>query len=125
MFSFERIAERRIKEAIQKGEFDNLEGKGKPLKYEDDSHIPPDLRMAYKILKNAGFLPPELMAEKEVHDAIDLLAAMKDERKRYKQIKKLNIMITKMNMMRQRPVNFEKNQVYFHKIVEKVRLEKE
>lgn len=125
MFSFERIAERRIREAIQKGEFDNLEGKGKPLKFEDDSHIPPDLRMAYKILKNAGFLPPELMAEKEINDALDLLTEMKDERKRYKQIKKLNIMITKMNMLRQRPVNFEKNQVYFHKIVEKVPVNKE
>ncbi len=125
MFSFERIAERRIREAIQKGEFDNLEGKGKPLKFEDDSHIPPDLRMAYKILKNAGFLPPELMAEKEINDALDLLTEMKDERKRYKQIKKLNIMITKMNMLRQRPVNFEKNQLYFHKIVEKVPVNKE
>jgi len=125
MFSFEKIAERRIREAIQKGDFDNLKGKGKPLKFEDDSHIPPDLRMAYKILRNAGFLPPELMAEKEINDAIDLLSEMKDERKRYKQIKKLNIMITKMNMMRSRPVNFEKHQVYFQKIVEKVPIKTE
>ncbi len=125
MFSFERIAERRIQEAMKKGDFENLAGKGKPLKFEDDSFIPPDLRMAYKILKNAGFLPPELLAEKEIKDAVDLLSEMKDERKRYKQIKKLNIMITKMNMMRARPVNFEKHQVYFQKIVEKVHIEKE
>ena len=45
------IAENRIREAQQNGEFDNLPGMGKPLEFEDDSNIPEDLRMAYKILK--------------------------------------------------------------------------
>ena len=46
------IAEKRIAEAMDKGEFDNLPGRGKPLEIEDLSAVPEDLRMAYKILKN-------------------------------------------------------------------------
>ena len=53
------IAEEKIREAQAEGAFDNLPGRGRPLQYEDDSGIPPDLRMAYKVLKNAGCLPPE------------------------------------------------------------------
>lgn len=49
------VAEEKIREAIKEGAFDNLPGAGKPLVLEDDSHIPPEFRMAYKILKNAGY----------------------------------------------------------------------
>ena len=51
------IAEQRIREACERGAFDSLPGAGKPLELEDDSHIPEDLRMAYKLLKNAGYVP--------------------------------------------------------------------
>ncbi len=124
MFNFTRIAERRIQEAMERGEFDNLEGKGRPLVFEDDSFVPQDLRMAYKILKNAGFLPPELLVEKEITDATDLLVAMEDERERYKQARKLNLLVTKANMLRKRPINLEKHQVYYRKIVERVTVRK-
>lgn len=49
------IAERKIQEAIEEGQLDNLPGYGKPLELEDLSHIPPDMRMAYTLLKNSGF----------------------------------------------------------------------
>ena len=49
------IAEQRIEESMRRGEFDNLEGKGKKIVFEDDSMVPEDLRMAYKMLKNAGY----------------------------------------------------------------------
>lgn len=124
MFIFYKIAEQRIREAMENGAFDNLEGKGKPLVFEDDSFVPPDLRMAYKILKNSGFLPPELEVEKEIKKAEDLLAAMSDERQRYMQAKKLNVLITKANMLRKRPINLEKNQVYYRKIVERITVRK-
>ena len=58
---YEKIVEQRIKEAMEKGEFDNLPGKGRPIPLEDDSHVPEDLRLAYKVLKNADCLPPELL----------------------------------------------------------------
>jgi len=66
IFFFERLAEKRIQEAIRQGQFENLPGRGKPIIFEDDSMVPQDLRMAYKMLKNAGFIPPELQTEKEI-----------------------------------------------------------
>ncbi len=124
MFKFTRIAERRIREAMEQGQFENLKGKGRPLNLEDDSFVPQDLRMAYKMLKNAGFLPPELQEEREIKQAIELLSTMEDERERYRQVMKLNIMITKANMMRSRPINLEVDQVYYRKIVERVKVRK-
>ncbi len=122
MLNFEIIAERRIQQAMKDGAFDNLQGKGKPLVFEDDSMIPPDLRMAYKILKNAGFIPPAIQNEREIQHALDMLDQMDDERERYAQVTKLNLMITKGNMMRQRPIYLEADQVYYRKVVEKVKL---
>lgn len=58
----EFIAERRIAEALAKGELDELPGAGKPLELDDDALIPEELRMAYRILKNAGYAPEEVRA---------------------------------------------------------------
>jgi DnaJ-like protein len=55
MLALEIIAERRIKEAIERGEFDDLPGAGQPLELDElDPAIPVELRMAYRILRNAG-----------------------------------------------------------------------
>jgi len=67
--ALERVAEKRINEAIQRGEFDNLPGSGEPLNLEDDRQIPNDLRLAYKVLRNADCLPPELELKKEIRTA--------------------------------------------------------
>lgn len=60
MLDLEWIAERRIREAIERGDFDQLPGAGKPLALDDDPLVPEDLRVAYRILKNAGYAPPEV-----------------------------------------------------------------
>jgi len=52
------IAERRIAEAMAEGQFDNLPGRGRPLHLEDLSHLAPEMRLAYIVLKNSGFLEP-------------------------------------------------------------------
>lgn len=123
MLNFEIIAERRIRQAMEEGAFEDLEGRGKPLVFEDDSMVPPDLRMAYKILKNAGFLPPAVQNERDIQNALDLLEDLDDERERYAQVTKLNLLITKGNMLRKhRPINLEEDQVYYRKVVEKVKL---
>ncbi len=122
MLNFEIIAERRIRQAMEEGAFENLEGQGRPLVFEDDSMVPPDLRMAYKILKNAGFVPPAIDNEKEIKNALDLLEDLEDEKERYVQVTKLNLMITKGNLMRQRPIFLEADQVYYRKVVERVKL---
>jgi hypothetical protein len=116
----ERIAEERIREAQLRGDFENLPYRGQPLKLEDDRHIPEDLRLAYKILKNAGCLPPELELKKEIHNAEQLLGATRDEKEKYRQLKKINFLIMKLNMIRKVPVCWEEQQRYYAKIVEKV-----
>ena len=50
------VAEQKIQEALRNGEFDQLPGAGKPLQIEDLAHLPPEVRMAYTILKNSGYV---------------------------------------------------------------------
>jgi hypothetical protein len=117
---YEKIVEQRIKEAMEKGEFDDLPGKGKPLPLEDDSHVPEDLRLAYKLLKNADCLPPELLEKKEILQMEDMLAAIPDEKERYKLIKKINFKIMKLNVMGRRSPLLEEKQIYYKKLIDKI-----
>ena len=59
------IAEQRIAEAIANGDLDDLPGSGKPLELDDDLLVPEELRLAYRILKNAGFVPSEIESLKD------------------------------------------------------------
>jgi len=117
MWIFAKIAEKRIQEAIERGEFENLPGKGKPLPLEDDSHIPQELRMAYKILKNAGCLPPELLLKKEIREIKELLNDMEDEKEIYLCCRRLNFLIMKLNMIRPTSPLLEEGQIYYKKLV--------
>ena len=73
------LAEQRILEAIDRGELDNLPGTGRPLDLEEDMAVPEELRIAYRILKNAGFLPPEIALRREIHDVRQLICATAGE----------------------------------------------
>ena len=117
---YAQIVEQRIKEAMENGEFDSLPGKGKPLLIEDDRHVPEDLRLAYKLLKNADCLPPELLEKKEIFQMEDMLAAIPDEKERYKLIKKINFKIMKLNMMGRKSPLLEEKQVYYKKLVDRI-----
>ncbi len=64
---------------MQDGAFDDLPGSGKPLALDEDAAVPEELRTAYKILKNAGFVPPELEWRREVLRLQDLVAAATDD----------------------------------------------
>ena len=118
--AFDKIAEKKIREAMDNGEFDDLPGKGKPLKLEDDRHLPQDIRLAHKILKNADCLPPELEIRKEIFTIEELLDGVTDTKEKYRQIKKLNYLIMKLNMSRRSSLDLEKKQVYYEKLVEKM-----
>jgi hypothetical protein len=117
---YEKIVEQRIKEAVEKGEFDNLPGKGKPIPLEDNSHIPEDLRLAYKLLKNADCLPPELLEKKEILQMEDMLATIPDVKERYKLIKKINFKIMKLNVMGRKSPLLEEKQIYYKKLIDKI-----
>jgi len=64
--SFHRNADEKIKEAIAKGEFDNLPGKGRPLDLDVYFATPEHLRMGYSLLKNADIIPEEMELLKEI-----------------------------------------------------------
>jgi len=66
VLALERLAEQRIGEAVARGELDGLPGAGRPLELDDDRFVPEELRVAYRILKNAGCLPPELATRGEL-----------------------------------------------------------
>lgn len=110
-------AERQILEAMRRGEFDNLPGRGKPLPPDDTPLMPEDLRMAYKILKNSGHLPPEIQDRKEIATALELLQDCTDEQERYRQIRKVNYLTMKLNIRRRVPANLEADQAYYDKVV--------
>lgn len=78
---FQILSERRIQEALEKGDFDNLPGKGKPLVFAD-SHIPSDVRMLYKVMKNAGLQPDEVALKKEIESLTEQLKNTTEETER-------------------------------------------
>jgi hypothetical protein len=116
---FAKIAERRIIEAMENGEFDNLEGMGKPITFEDDSYIPEDLRMAYRILKNAGCIPPELDLRNEIINLSALINTIDDDKERLKKLRELNFKIMRLNIIRKRPFNLEDFPQYEGKVIDK------
>ncbi|MDY0924711.1 DUF1992 domain-containing protein [Leclercia sp. CFBP8987] len=77
MWLLDLWAERHILDAQRQGEFDNLPGSGQPLMLDDDSHVPAELRAGYRMLKNAGCLPPELEQRKEAVELAQLLNSVR------------------------------------------------
>jgi hypothetical protein len=100
---YDRV-EDQIQEAMARGEFDNLPGRGKPLQLDDDSHIPAELRMAYRILKRSGFPPGEVLMKKKVSALKDMLLNDKDMSEKDRKELKMRIMMadTELNMALER-----------------------
>ncbi|TVM35845.1 DUF1992 domain-containing protein [Oceanidesulfovibrio marinus] len=118
----EKVAEDKIQRAIDEGQFEKLPGMGKPLEMEDTSWVPEELRMAYKILKNSGHVPKEVEERKELNNLVEALENCEDEQERYRQMRKLNAMVTRVNASRTTPVRVDVEDAYYEKIVERVRL---
>lgn len=117
---FDKIVEERIRDAQRRGDFENLEGSGKPLRLNDESNIPEDLRLAYKVLKNADMMPPELEIRKEILRTEDLLQQMPDTAEKYRLMNKLNFMITRLNITRNGRIDFEMPQHYADKLLDRL-----
>ena len=117
---FNKIVEERIRTAQKKGQFKNLAGSGKPLVLGDDSHIAEELRLAYKILKNADCLPPEVELKKEIERTEQLLGALEDATEKYHTLKKLNFLIMKLNAMRSSSIDLDMPQQYSAKLVDRL-----
>ncbi len=113
-------AEKRIAEARDSGTFEHLPGEGSPLAFEDDSNVPEELRMAYKILKNAGYAPPELTERKEISTLLDLLEHCPEGAEKVRQMRRLDVLLMRMNTRRARPMLLEENDPYYESVLRRV-----
>jgi hypothetical protein len=114
---FQRVVEERILAAQKAGAFDNLPGKGLPLKLEDEAWVPEDLRAAYRVLKNARVLPPEVELRKEIHTLEDLLKCVEDEGQRKALAKSIQWRIIHLDLLRRRSLSMETVRYYGQKLV--------
>lgn len=117
----QELAERAIQEAQQRGEFEGLSGQGQPLPQESDPFMPETLRMAYKMLKNAGYVPEEIQAQREIRSLIECLEQETDESRKMRQIQKVQLFIAKAKI-RHGGLLQEENEKYFQKVVASVTL---
>ena len=96
------IAEKKIKEALEKGELDRLPGHGKPVVLEDFSEVPEHLRLGFKILKNAGVLPVELELRNELAELREQLAHCRDAETQKRLRARINAADLKYNLLMER-----------------------
>ena len=115
----QRVVEERILEAQRAGAFDNLPGKGKPLNLDDESRVPEELRVAYRVLKNAHVLPPEAELLKEIHRIEDLLKYVEDEGERKVLAKSIQWKIIHLDILKRRSFSLETVRHYGAKLARK------
>jgi hypothetical protein len=100
--AFEKIVEALIRQAQERGEFDNLPGKGKPIDLTAYFETPEDVRLAQSVLKNAGMTPPEVQLLKEIAELRQLHAAVVEEKKKEEIQKKIQDKQMEFNFMMER-----------------------
>jgi hypothetical protein len=118
------LAEQAILEAQRRGEFDGLQGQGRPLPDESDPFMPETLRMAYKLLKNAGYVPEEIQAQREIRSLIECLEQETDELRKMRQIQKVQLFLARAKI-RHGGLLQEENEAYFRKVVARTTLNRD
>jgi hypothetical protein len=97
VLSLDLLAEQRIAEALARGELSNLPGEGQPLALDDDALIPEELRIAYRILKNAGFVPPEVACLRQIADLERLVDSSAEGETRRRAMARLNLLLAQLD----------------------------
>jgi hypothetical protein len=100
--SFDKIVEALIKEAQERGEFDNLPGKGKPIDLSSYFETPEEVRLTQSVLKNAGMTSPEVEILKEIARLRQVQAAVTDEAKKQEIRKRIEQKQMEFNLMMER-----------------------
>lgn len=118
MLTLDLLAEQHIREAQARGEFNDLPGAGAPLALDDDALVPEDLRAAYRMLKNAGYVPPELEAHCEIRELEQVLQAVEDDGRRSTLLSRINFLLTR-NATGKRRGDLRIESAYFEKIAGK------
>jgi hypothetical protein len=94
----DELVERRIAAAIDRGELDNLPGRGLPLDLDADALVPVELRAAYRILRNAGFVPPEIECLREIGELERLIERGDDRTANARAARRLELLWQRMEM---------------------------
>ncbi|MCG6971356.1 MAG: DUF1992 domain-containing protein [Gammaproteobacteria bacterium] len=121
MWLIDKVAEEKIKQAIEKGELQDLPGEGQPLRLDDDSHVPAELRAGYRLLKNAGFIPPEVSIRKEISQVESLIQMAQSTEQKSQLSKKLDFLTAKLNQCRKTPTNLTLESEYAQRLIAKIR----
>ena len=66
MKHWESLIDQKIREAMEQGEFDDLPGKGQPVDTSENPFEDPELRLAHRMLRNAGFAPSWIEERKDI-----------------------------------------------------------
>ena len=115
------IAERKIQQAMAEGTLADLsQWKNKPLPPDDMANVPADLRMGYRLLKNAGYLPEELALHKEITRLEQLLETCTDEKEKVRQLKKIGCLKTKLECRMGRPMELGEDGPYYNRVVDRL-----
>ena len=115
---FDALVEKHIAEAQAQGVFDNLPGAGAPLNLDDDALVPEELRAAYRVLKNSGYVPPEVEALRDLREIEQMLERARDDSERTALVGKFNVLLQRAGVMRGR--HFAIDNDYFQKVAEKL-----
>lgn len=99
---FDKIVEAIIKDAMDRGEFDNLPGKGKPIDLTEYFETPEEVRLAHSILKNAGMTSREVDLLKEIAELKQIRAALLDEKKKQEIEKQIQQKQVELGLMLER-----------------------
>lgn len=112
------LAEKQIREAQARGEFDALPGAGAPLALDDAALVPEELRAGYRLLKNAGYVPPELEAHGEIREIEALLRAADDDSERGRLLSRLHWLLLRAPLAKRGGLQLEAD--YAAKVAEKL-----
>ena len=112
----DEIVEAQIRQAIARGDFDDLPGVGKPLALEDDALVPEELRMAYRILKNAGYVPEEVRLRRDIGDLEQLVARL-DGEEYAGAVKRLNLLRARLSAQRGAGGSLQIEEQYRNKVL--------
>jgi hypothetical protein len=114
----DQIVERKIAEAVERGDFDDLPGAGRPLEIEEDLLVPAELRVAYRLLKNAGYVPDEVKLFAEIRSAEQLLMQASAEEERIAATARLRVLLERLGSGRAMPMQAQAE--YFERLVERL-----
>lgn len=120
MLLVDRLVEERIRLAVQQGDFDMLAGYGEPLVLEDNSAVPAELRAAYRILYNAGYLPPELTLRHEIRELEHLLNRVQIESEQQSIRRRLSLLKARLAARGYESSLFLEDSEYRQRVIEKI-----